>query len=111
MLDQVHRHPTSTVYVAIELSKKSWVVAIMHPTKGRPSIHRIKGGAFSDLMVKLRAAAVTANVCSFAMRQVTMAFGWRDRSMPRASSVGFSIRPVFRSIAGRVASRPTASMC
>ena len=27
----------ATVYVAIELSKKSWVVAIMHPTKGRPS--------------------------------------------------------------------------
>ena len=56
MLDQVHNHPTSTVYAAIELSKKSWVVAIMHPAKGQPSIHRIKGGALSDLLVKLRAA-------------------------------------------------------
>ena len=56
MLDQVHNRPISTVYAAIELSKKSWVVAIMHPAKGQPSIHRIKGGAFSDLMVKLRAA-------------------------------------------------------
>ena len=32
MLDQVHNHPT-TVYAAIELSKKSWVVAIMHPAR------------------------------------------------------------------------------
>ena len=48
MLDQVHNHPT-TVYAAIELSKKSWVVAIMHPAKGQPSIHRIKGGALADL--------------------------------------------------------------
>ena len=35
MLDQVHNHPISTVYAAIELSKKSWVVAIMHPAKGQ----------------------------------------------------------------------------
>ena len=111
MLDQVHNRPISTVYAAIELSKKSWVVAIMHPAKGQPSIHRIKGGAFSDLMVKLRAATRNGDVCSFAMRRVTMAFGWRDRFRLRASSAGFSIQPVFRSIAGRVASRPTGSMC
>ena len=56
MLDQVHNRPISTVYAAIELSKKSWVVAIMHPAKGQPSIHRIKAGALADLLVKLRAA-------------------------------------------------------
>ena len=34
----------TTVYAAIELSKKSWVVAIAHPDRDRPSIHRIAGG-------------------------------------------------------------------
>jgi transposase len=56
VLDQTSHHPVSTVYAAIELSKKSWVVAIMQPAKDQPSIHRIKGGAFSDLVMKLRTA-------------------------------------------------------
>jgi transposase len=57
MLNKACNHPRSTIYAAIELSKKSWVVAVMHPSKDQPSIHRIKGGAFSDLILKLRAAA------------------------------------------------------
>ena len=56
MLDQTAHHPVPTVYAAIELSKKSWVVAIMQPAKGQPSIYRIKGGAFSDLVMRLRTA-------------------------------------------------------
>ena len=35
------REPASVRNAAIELSKKSGVVAIMHPAKGQPSIHRI----------------------------------------------------------------------
>ena len=57
MLNKACNHPGSTIYAAIELSKKSWVVAVMHPSKDQPSIHRIKGGAFSDLILKLRTAA------------------------------------------------------
>jgi transposase len=57
MLNNACNHPGSTIYGAIELSKKSWVVAVMHPSKDQPSIHRIRGGAFSDLVLKLRAAA------------------------------------------------------
>jgi transposase len=57
MLDEAHNHCTPTIYAAIELSKKSWVVAIMQPAKDQPSVHRIKGGAFSDLIAKLQAAA------------------------------------------------------
>jgi transposase len=34
----------TTVYAAIELSKKRWVVAIAHPHRDRPSTHRIAGG-------------------------------------------------------------------
>ena len=57
MFDKVYNPPESTVYAAIELSKKSWIVAIMQPTRDQPSIHRIKGGAFPDLVMKLRTAA------------------------------------------------------
>src|SRR5215468_6569449 len=47
----------TTVYAAIELSKKSWVVAIAHPDRDRPSIHRIAGGNVADLIGRLRKAA------------------------------------------------------
>jgi transposase len=33
-----------TVYAAIELSKKTWVLGIALPDGDRPSIHRIAGG-------------------------------------------------------------------
>ena len=57
MLNNACNHPGSTIYAAIELSKKSWVVVVMHPSNAQPSVHRIKGGAFADLVLKLRAAA------------------------------------------------------
>ena len=42
---------------AIELSTKSWVVAIALPDRDRPSIHRIAGGNLADLIGRLRKAA------------------------------------------------------
>ena len=56
MLDQTAHNPVPTVYAAIELSKKSWIVAITQPAKDQPSVYRIKGGAFSDLVMRLRTA-------------------------------------------------------
>jgi hypothetical protein len=47
----------TTVYAAIELSKKSWVVAIARRDRDRPSIHRIAGGNLADLIGRLRKAA------------------------------------------------------
>ena len=47
----------ATVYAAIELSKKSWVVGIAHPNRDRPSIHRIAGGGIGELVGRLRKAA------------------------------------------------------
>lgn len=46
-----------TLYAAIELSKKSWVVGISRPDREQPSIHRIAGGNFSALIDRLRSAA------------------------------------------------------
>ena len=47
----------TTVYAAIELSKKSWDVAIAQPDRDRPSIHRNAGGNVADLIGRLRKAA------------------------------------------------------
>jgi transposase len=46
-----------TVYAAIELSKKTWVLGIAAPDRDRPSIHRISGGNITELVSRLRAAA------------------------------------------------------
>jgi transposase len=47
----------TTIYAAIELSKKSWMVGIAHPDRDRPSIHRIAGGNLADLIGRLHKAA------------------------------------------------------
>jgi transposase len=47
-----------TVYAAIELSKKSWVLGIARPDRDRPSIHRIAGGDIGELVGRLRKATV-----------------------------------------------------
>ncbi|MCP1985056.1 IS110 family transposase [Bradyrhizobium elkanii] len=57
MFDQFYSDPTPTVYAAIELSKKTWIVAILLPGKAQPSLHRIAGGSFAGLVMRLRAAA------------------------------------------------------
>src|SRR3954451_23903374 len=47
----------ATVYSAIELSKKTWVVGISTPERNRPGIHRVAGGNFMELVARLRTAA------------------------------------------------------
>ena len=46
-----------TVYAAIELSKKTWMLDIAHPDRDRPSIHRVCGGNIAELVRRLRVAA------------------------------------------------------
>ncbi len=45
-----------TLYAALELSKNSWLLAIQAPGRDNPSLHPIRGGDTSGLMVKLDAA-------------------------------------------------------
>ena len=45
-----------TVYAAIELSKKTWVLGIASPDRDRPSVHRISGGNIAELVNRLRVA-------------------------------------------------------
>jgi transposase len=49
--------PAETVYAAIELSKKTWMLGIAHPDRDRPSIHRVCGGNIMELVSRLRLAA------------------------------------------------------
>ena len=46
-----------TVYAAIELSKKTWMLGIAHPDRDRPSIHRVCGGNIMELVSRLLLAA------------------------------------------------------
>jgi transposase len=46
-----------TVYAAIELSKKTWVLGIALPDRDRPSIHRITGSDLGTLVARQRVAA------------------------------------------------------
>jgi transposase len=41
---------TQTVYAAIELSKKNWVISVAHPDQRKPSIYRLPGGDFDALV-------------------------------------------------------------
>jgi transposase len=46
-----------TVYAAIELSKKTWVLGIAPPDRDRPSIYRVCGGNIAELVSRLRVAS------------------------------------------------------
>jgi transposase len=56
---RVNELSRNTVYAAIELSKKNWVLGIATPERDRPSIHRIAGGDLKALVARLRTAART----------------------------------------------------
>ena len=54
---KVNELSRNTVYAAIELSKKNWVLGIATPERDRPSIHRMAGGNLQALVARLRTAA------------------------------------------------------
>ena len=47
----------STLHGSMELSKKTWLLAIQFPDRPQPSLYPIKGGDTEDLMAKLAAAS------------------------------------------------------
>ncbi|NDB69478.1 MAG: IS110 family transposase [Methylocystaceae bacterium] len=83
MLDHTHQNTKPTIYAAIELSKKSWVVAILRPNKDQPSIHRVKGGDVSELIAKLRGAAAHGERLLICYEAGYDGF-WLARSLDRA---------------------------
>ena len=47
---------THTLHCALELSKRSWLLAIQFPDREQPSLYPIEGGDTEKLMAKLSAA-------------------------------------------------------
>ena len=47
----------NTLYGAMELSRKTWLLAIQFPDRPQPSLYRMEGGNTEDLMAKLAAAS------------------------------------------------------
>ncbi len=57
-----------TAYVAIELSKSSWVVAVRHPGSGKVSMHKLSGGDAAGLVAlveRVRARGASRVVCCY----------------------------------------------
>ena len=79
MTNATHGNQTSqvTVYAAIELSKKSWVISIARPDRDQPSIHRITGAIFPSLLVGCKQQRRTLGVSSYVTRPDMTASGWR----------------------------------
>ena len=50
------RDSANTLHCALELSKKSWLLAIQFPDREQPSLYSIEGGDAEKLMAKLTAA-------------------------------------------------------
>src|SRR5215467_6452014 len=50
----------NTLHCALELSKKSWLLAIQFPDREQPSLYPIAGGEAERLMAKLTAARLRA---------------------------------------------------
>src|ERR1700745_4542400 len=57
-MNQISCSATSshTLHCALELSKKSWLLAIQFPDREQPSVYSIKGGGAAALLAKLIAA-------------------------------------------------------
>ena len=84
------------LYVAIELSKSAWVVAVQDRGKNRPSLHKLAAGDVDDLLaVAARAQAqhgTTSITCCYEIgydgfwlaRRLT-ALGWEVRIVEPAS--------------------------
>ncbi len=87
-----------TVYAAIELSEKTWVLGIALPDRDRPSIHRITGGNLGELVARLRVAARKDRRILVCYEAGYDGF-WLARALPNsASNAVFSIPPASRSI-------------
>jgi hypothetical protein len=104
----------SVVYLALELSCSTWLVAARLPGAAKPSLHRIDAGdtvALLALIARLRkrgeeaSHAVVEMVCCYEAGRDGF---WLHRVLSQAaSSTMCSNRPASSLVAGRGAPRPT----
>lgn len=65
---------TNTLHCALELSKKSWLLAIQFPDREQPSLYPIAGGEAERLMAKLTAARDRWAKASGALPMITLCY-------------------------------------
>ncbi len=97
------------LHAALELSKKSWLLAIRMPDRDNPSLHPIIGGDAEGLIAKLDAARQRLAKASGQVPKLTLCYEagydgfWLARFLElRALTVGSWIRPACRSIGAPV---------
>src|SRR5437667_12718173 len=70
----------NTLHCALELSKKSWLLAIQFPDREQPSLYPITGGDTEGLMAKLTAArdrwAKTSGALPMITRCYAVSYDW-----------------------------------
>ena len=64
----------NTLHCALELSKKSWLLAIQFPDREQPSLYPITGGDTEGLMAKLTAARDRWAKTSGALPMITLCY-------------------------------------
>ena len=75
-MDQTSSSPLSanTLHCALELSKKSWLLAIQFPDREQPSLYAIEGGDAEKLLAKLTAARNCWAKVSGALPVITLCY-------------------------------------
>ena len=75
-MDQTSSSPLSanTLHCALELSKKSWLLAIQFPDREQPSLYAIEGGDAEKLLAKLTAARDCWAKVSGALPVITLCY-------------------------------------
>jgi len=113
---QSDRSKHATLFVALELNKATWLVALNSPIADKISEHRIDGGDTAKLLALIEAKRLRAEgqlglpvrVCA-ATKPDTTASGCTASLLRIASTTAFSIRRRFWSTGGRAGRRPIGS--
>src|SRR5215471_5744561 len=106
----------ATMFVALELSKSSWLVALHSPVADKVSLHRFVGGDVAGLLELIARKQTqrpgSAGRSGFfpATRRGMTDFGYTGCCAPAALITGSSMPPAFSSTGARAAPRPIGWM-
>ena len=107
----------ATMFVALELSKSSWLVALHSPAADKASLHRFVGGDVAGLLALIGRKQTQAEARLGRTIRVLSCyeagyddFGYIGCCAPAALITGYSMLPAFSSTGARAAPRPIGWM-
>ena len=107
----------ATMFVALELSKSSWLVALHSPVADKVSLHRFVGGDVTGLLALIARKQMQAEARLGRAIRVLSCYEagydgfWLHRLLcARGIDNGYSMPPAFSSTGGRAAPRPIGWM-